>query len=763
MRLRRRKLNLAICVLVLGVGIAAQQAPTVQGVVRDSSGAVVSGAIVTLYNASFHAATSSDSHGQFSFVSPPSEPMTLEVTAAGFLSQHQSLTIGGGSQLEIVLFPAKAKEEITVSATRTDIPLSDTPGSTILLSPADIAAAPRLRVDDMLRQVPGFSLFRRSGSRTANASSQGVSLRGLGGSAASRALVLVDGVPLVDAFGGWVYWDRIPRVSISNVEVFRGGASNLYGSDALGGVVQFLTRQPEGPALSLETSYGNQTTPDTSVWAGTRLDKWNLSAAAELFHTDGYILVPDALRGAVDTNANSEDATVYTTIGHSLGDKGRIFARGNFYTEFRHNGTPIQTNDTQIGEGAMGLDKQFRQSDSLQLRVYGDVQSYNQRFSAIAPDRNSETLTDIQHVPEQVVGGEAHWTHVLGKAHTLIGGIDSNEVIGASNELLFNGPNKARDGGGRQRTTGIFGEDIFRHASWTVILAARFDDWNNFDGKLTTLPKAGQLSTIEYPGRTETAFSPRLSVLRSVNQHLSFTGSVYRAFRAPTLNELYRTFRVGNALTYNNPALNAERLTGAEAGSNLTVLNQRLQLRGTFFWSDIVDPVANVTLSTTPNLITRQKENLGRTRSRGVEVDGIFHASSTIRFSAGYAYTDATVISYPGNPGGIDLQGLDVPQVPRNVFIWEARYWDPTKIFLSVQGRFVGRQFDDDQNQLPLDSFYAMDCQAGRKVTKTTEVFGAVENIFNQRYQVARTPIMNLGPPILFRIGLRLTYPAGKQ
>src|SRR5262249_34854035 len=197
--------------------------------------------------------------------------------------------------------------------------LADTPGSTILLSNTDVSSPPALRVDDVLRQVPGFSLFRRSDSRVANASNQGVSLRGLGGSASSRALVLEDGFPIVDAFGGWVYWDRIPRESIQNVEVFRGGSSNLYGSDALAGVVQFITRQPSAPAVALETSYGSETTPDLSFWTGTRSGNWDLSLASELFRTDGYILVPTWQRGAVDTPANSKDASVELNVGHQVG------------------------------------------------------------------------------------------------------------------------------------------------------------------------------------------------------------------------------------------------------------------------------------------------------------------------------------------------------------------------------------------------------------------------------------------------------------
>ena len=324
-------------------------------------------------------------------------------------------------QLEITLQPAPVKEQVVVSAARSEIRLADTPGSTILLSAQDVTATPALRVDDLLRQVPGFSLFRRSGSRTANASAQGVSLRGLGGSASSRALVMVDDISLVDPFGGWVYWDRVPRAALSSVEVFRGGSSSLYGSSALGGVVQLITRQPESPAITLEGSYGNERTPDISMWTGSRLGRWDYSVATEMFRTDGFVLVPDSVRGSVDTPANSKDATVYARIGHSLGERGTIFARGNFYTEFRNNGTIVQTNDTRIGEGAVGIDKQFGQNDSLTFRLYADVEQYNQRFSAVASDRNSETLTDIQHVPEQVVGGAAQWTHVLGKSQTLSG------------------------------------------------------------------------------------------------------------------------------------------------------------------------------------------------------------------------------------------------------------------------------------------------------------------------------------------------------
>ncbi len=758
------KAVVATVALAIVASMAAAQNIRISGTVRDTTQSSVPGAAVTIHSGKFLATTKTDSNGEFTFVQVPNGPGLLEVLATGLAESHISWKVPPTSTVDIVMTLPGVNEEVVVSATRSEIRLSETPGSMVRLSESDVVASPSLTVDDMLREIPGFSLFRRSGSRTANPTSQGVSLRGLGASGPSRALVLEDGIPLMDPFGGWVYWTRIPHVEVSSVEVFRGGASNLYGTDAMGGVVQFISREAEGPALSLETSYGNERTPNVSLWAGDMIGKWDFDAATDLFRSDGYILVPSSQRGNVDTAANSEHATVDFGVGYRISPNAKIFAKGNFYNEFRNNGTPIQTNDTQIEEGALGLDQQFGSGNSLSLRLFGDVQGYNQRFSSIASDRSSESLTDIQHVPAQQVGGTAQWTHALGKAQTLIVGSDLQEVIGSTDEQLFSsGVNTANTlAGGRQRVFGIFGEDVFQfRQKWTVILGARFDEWWNLDGSMARIPIATSvpLTGTGFPDRSDIAFDPKLSVLRSLNRNLSVTASAYRSFRAPTLNELYRGFRLGNVLTNSNASLKAEYLTGAEAGANITALDQRLELRGTFFWSDIVNPIENVTLSNTPALITRQRQNLGRTRSRGIELDSVFHVDKSIQISAGYDYTDATVVSFPASSS---LLGLDIPEVPRHTFTWEARYWNPKLFLLSVQGRFVGRQFDDDQNQLPLDSFYTMDFLAGRSLTKNLEIFAAAENLLNQRYMVARTPITNLGPPILFRAGVRINFPPAK-
>lgn len=161
----------------------------------------------------------------------------------------------------------------------------------------------------------------------------------------------------------------------------------------------------------------------------------------------------------------------------------------------------------------------------------------------------------------------------------------------------------------------------------------------------------------------------------------------------------------------------------------------------------------------------RQKQNLGRIRSRGVELDGALRVNREIQISAGYAFTDATVVNYAIPKGEISLLGKNVAQVPRSIFTWEARYWNPSRVMLSVQGRFIGNQFDDDQNKYPLGRFYTMDLQIGRNITRNVELFAAAENLLNERYKVANTPtatgsLFNIGPPLLYRVGLRMNFPA---
>ncbi|HYP25418.1 MAG TPA: TonB-dependent receptor [Blastocatellia bacterium] len=755
-------LSLALCPFAPAPNAFAQNsgaAVRVTGVVVDKLGDPITDARITLSGDGADLKQAADREGRFSFDSVTAREATLHVTAPGFVAVKRSWRAGDDAdELRITMEVAITGSVVTVTADRTETRVSDTASSVAVLSGEDLTATSALTLDDALRQVPGFSLFRRSGSRTANPTSQGVSLRGVGASGASRAAVLDDGIPINDPFGGWVYWGRVPRQSVGRVEVVRGGSSSLYGTDALGGVINFIPREPAGSALSLEASYGNQQTPSASLFAGGGLGRWRASLAAEVFHTDGYVLVDEAERGRVDVPAGAEHSTLELTLERLLSTRGRVFARGSLFEESRENGTPLQTNSTHVRQLAAGFDWQSPRAGALSVRLFGGDQIFNQDFSAVSADRNSESLTRSQRVPAQQFGFTAQVARAVGSRQTIVAGVDAREVRGASDELGFFGGRltSASGAGGRERTVGVFGQDIIRVADdWIVTVGGRFDRWRNYDALSTTRPLAapGPTQVTTFEDRSETAFSPRLSVLHRLADNVSLVASGYRAFRAPTLNELYRSFRVGNVVTQANEDLRAERLTGGEAGATFAAFDRRLNVRGVFFWSEITRPVANVTLSVSPDLIVRRRVNLGRTRSRGIEVEADARITSSIVVSGGYLFADATVLEFPANR---ELEGLWLPQVPHHQLTFQARYINPSKMVIGLQGRFAGLQFDDDQNRFELERFFTLDALASRPVARGVEVFAAFENIFNERYSIGRTPVRTVGPPFLARIGIRV-------
>jgi outer membrane receptor protein involved in Fe transport len=397
--------------------------------------------------------------------------------------------------------------------------------------------------------------------------------------------------------------------------------------------------------------------------------------------------------------------------------------------------------------------------DSYSLRLYGGTQTYDQSFTAIAANRNSETLTRLQRVPAQVAGASVQASRTVAERHTVVAGFDAREVRGASDEIIF-ANNRAASlvgAGGRERTFGVFASDISRLGDRLILSGAiRFDRWRNYRALNATRSLATQLATTtNFPGRIESAFSPRGSALLRVTDNVSLSASVARAFRQPTLNELYRAFRVGNVLTLANADLNAERATNAEAGAIFNFLDNRLNARTTVFLTGITRPIANVTLAATPTLITRQRQNLGRTRSQGFESEAEARLIGNLVVSGGYLFVNARVAEFSA---ARDLEGLRLPQVARHQGTFQVRYANPRIITLGLQARALGSQFDDDQNLFRLRPFFTLDALASRRVARGVEIFAAAENLTNSRYDIGRTPVLTVAPPVFARFGVRLRY-----
>ena len=672
-------------------------------------------------------------------------------------------------------------EPVVVSAGRIEQRLRDVPANVTVITREEIAQSPARTVDDLLRQVPGFSLFRRSSSLVNHPTAQGVSLRGIGPSGVSRTLVMLDGVPLNDPFGGWVYWSKVPLESIERIEVARGGGSGVWGNYALGGVINIITRRPEARVAQAKLDVGTRDTVDADLLMSHTTGPWGVSLEGNYFDTDGYKIVKKSQRGDIDVQATSNHKTFNGRVEYVPSTASSLFLAGSFFREDRGNGTPYQENSTETGY--VGTGGRLRTSDGSewQLTVFSHLQTFDSTFSSVTPDRNSETpALDQFDVPSTDAGANLQWSKRIFGSHLLTAGTDVRWIEGETNEFFtfnqalgdFTGRRKA---GGQQFLGGAYLQDIFTPApGLQVTIAGRFDSWQSFNASRVQRNKQTGAITRnnQFDDRDEFAFSPKVAVLYHATDQLSLRSSFYKGFRAPTINELFRPFRVRNDITEANAKLDPERLIGGEVGMDYAITSN-LFSRLTAFWNEVKDPVVNVTKGIGQGAVMepcgfvpvggvcRQRENLDRTRIRGIEAELEYRLHRQWTLSGSYLYNHTEVLSAPNQP---ELEGKWIAQVPRQQFTLKVGYTNQSLINFSVQGRFIGDQFEDDLNTLKLGDYFVVDLMAWRPIPlpklSAGEVFLAVENLFDRTYEVAKTAdgIVTTGMPVLVHGGLRVRF-----
>jgi len=492
------------------------------------------------------------------------------------------------------------------------------------------------------------------------------------------------------------------------------------------------------------------------MFAGVSRKGWSADLSAGHFQTRGYIQVHEAERGPVDSYAGVRSVNASSRIGRSLGSVASIFFHPSYFGESRTNGTPAQINRTHSRQfvlgGRIGPPADAGGSDiALDWRTFGGTQVYDQTFSAVNANRTSESLTRLQRSPSQYFGASGSIQANV-RSHSISAGVDGREVRGSSDEIGFaNGAGTSLLGaGGRERTIGVFAKDLVRVSEKVFVSGGiRYDRWENFGGLSATRSLlSGSTTAIAFPDRNESAWSPSAAVLYQATQEISFRAAASRSFRSPTLNELYRGFRVGNVVTNANADLGAERATNVEAGA--AYRKGVFAVRANVFLTNIDQAIANVTLTATPSLITRQRQNAGETRTAGVEIDAEAKIGM-LDLNVGYLFADSRVTEFPSNPILVDKF---IPQVPRHQLTFQARYPWRSWTF-SLQGRGTGEQFDDDLNQFRLEPYLQLDVFVSRRLGEKLSIFAAVENIFNSRYSTGRTPIRTVSSPIAARVGLR--------
>ena len=723
--------------------------------IEDASGAAVAGATIT--NSSHQTLGYTNQSGTLSISC--FAPCHIEVSAPGFVSQ--SITLAAPAIIH--LQPATKTEQIAVTAYRAPLGDLESPATTRILSQQALATTAGLTLDDQLRQLPGVELFRRSPSLVANPTSQGISLRGLGSTSASRTLVTEDDVPLNDPLGGWIHWQEQPALSIHDIELVRGGASDLYGSSAIGGVINIVPVRPSAGSAELTSTYGGEGTYDSSALAQSKFGPWGMLAAASMLGTNGYIQESPFQRGPVDVASDVHSQNALLAAEHVQGPF-RIFARISAFNDLRHNGTPYQFNGTRLFRYSTGGDWSNTRSGILALRLYGSDERYRQAFSSISNLPNSssptcayrcgETPTKYSYVPTNELGAAIHWSQPLRAGLLLLAGADSHDVRVWDLEQTFGTSAAITNLHDHQRDSGTYAELMASLRSWTFTASGRADWYQNFDGRqLKWTGSTWTPSATQPTQQSQALFDPRLGLSRKLGDHWALSASGFRAFRAPTPNELYRSTQVGNQLTLANNNLLSERATGWETG----VASQQAWgiIRASYFLTQVNRPIAAFTTNPNSSPILLMRENLGQIESRGVSLDYQLSPLRWLTLDGGYQFAHAIV-----SRGTLD-NGKWIPEVARNLATLNLRASRPRLGTLSLQTRLSGRMFDDDANTYVLAGYFRLDAYAShtfhsRPFGSQIDLFAAGENLTGQSIEVSKTPTTTLGQPRVARIGFTL-------
>jgi len=665
-----------------------------------------------------------------------------------------------------------ALPEIVVTAARLPPAAADAAFSVVRIDESVLSRSSRL--DEALRSVPAVSLFRRTSSAAANPTTQGISLRAIAPSGAGRTLVLLDGVPLNDPFGGWVIWSQATPESLESLDVIRGAGSGPYGAGALTGTIT-LRERAKGGALDVSASERGGLRAAGS--ASTRLGPLAVTLSGLREVSDGYVPVRGPAAGAADTPLDLDSRSASLRVDTALG-QANLSVRAATWEEDRGSGL-AGTRANASGHSLSATAAQTPTADGYgwRLQAWRIDSNLANSSASVSADRSTTTPANDQFKTPatgwglnaalrrrmaEFAGGRLEWEL----------GADARFNDGETDELFSNptgaGFARIRRAGGETAVAGAYVDASWSAADWLVAGGLRVDRWENTGGfrQENTLATGAVLLNESDPDRSGEVVSARLAVRRDLGGGYAARAAAYSGFRPATLNELHRPFRVGNDITEANAALTPETLKGVETG--LAFDREGVRWGASVFWNQIEDAIVNVTLGSGPATfpragfvpaggVLRQRQNAGTIDAWGVELTGALDLSSAVSLNAAASWTDAEI---DGGSSATQLTGLRPAQAPE----WSATAgldWRATdRLTLALAARYESSRFDDDLNSRVLDAAVTLDGRAEWAFTRNATLWMAADNLFDENVEVSETGtgVAGYGPPRTISIGLRLSY-----
>ncbi len=670
-------------------------------------------------------------------------------------------------------------DELVVTASRTAERLNQVPASVSVISSEEIRDVPAQGLNDTLRLAPGMNLTMM-GAGEAHPTSYNEAMRGLP-TTETRFLVLIDGTPVNDPFFGYIQWNRIPLDAIERVEVVRGGGSPLWGDTAMGGVVNVLTRPPAGDMLDIDAAGGSYGSYRASAYGAYRVsEQLGLALNTAFSGTAGYQTTPASWTSFGTTTLRSP---VYTPTSSNAGNVGLRadfeprsdltgFVIVNYHDNDQVLSTPIGDDSQRVWTYSGELKKTLGGGASITLAAFHDDSQFvtnNPHLLSFTTEYNSNVHT----TPVSDTGGSLIWSQDLPtilKSYTL--GVDVHSIAGAdyANYYLPSGQLAVPTivGGGKQLFVGGFAQVRLEPVRGLEVLGSvRYQYYRNYDGTDTFPPAIGAV-----PASSQYSTDPRVNVRYALSDSFALRGTYYQSFRAPTLDQLYRTYADTTAGIFEgNPFLKPETLEGGEVGLDFNRPGFRSQITA---YSTTIDNlvtqrnlvpaefptslgvVCGFDPSTFAFLTCTRNINAAAAVARGLEVEADWDVGSGVTAGLAYTYADSHYTSNPEDPAAVGerLEGVPMHNVSGHVAYQARAGWR-----VATDLRWVSKSYGDPHpdDGLIQNAHFVMDVSGSYPLTRYLQAYVQILNLTDTRYIANNgggAPI--LGTPFEVMSGFRL-------
>lgn len=734
-------------------------------ILEFSTGEPVSGANIIFANS--RKGTSTDAKGRFEFNLLGTGNYTLNISHIGFTDTTIDLTLSGDLDLEIRMIEDSVEfASIVVTASRSQRIEEDVPQRVYSIQEETIKSYPATNADDLLKMVPGVVVNRSWGIFSRNAS---VTMRGMPGS--TRSLILLDGIPLNKTSGGSVNWNLITPDEIEKIEVVKGPGSAVYGMNAMGGVINMITRQSskkiDGEA---GIGYGSYNTIQGKLkLLGKQIREsrgfyWKMGGFYR--QGDGYILEPEETRTEYSSEAYLTEYNATALLGYQFSANQKLEVDYRYYHDKRGSGTKVYLEDGSFEsftnhnlrssyDGYIGKTK-------VQVKGFYLIENYERQNESVN-NSGEYKLTDTE-TGKTDAGIWLNFNKFIHPRHSLTWGIDVKYGV-LDNQEIYRTSTDEIYTAGKLIFAGLFLQDEMSFVGDRLKVSAslRIDGANFYDGKLMVNNPTDKTG---FPGNVDTTFntsswiqfSPKLSARYFIRPALSIYTSLASGFMPPRLDDLVGSRKIRRGFKIANPNLLPETLNSIELGLDWTY-KEKLIVKPAFYYSrghdfqylvatgdyideDSDDPVA-----------VYQRQNVSKVEASGFELGMDYFINKNLKLAGSYGYNHSEVLEY-SSADDVDITGKSLNEVPQNL-IFAGIFWYNKIVNLHINYTYTDDQWYDEENSEIIPGYSLINLRLSKTLFKKLELILDIQDLLDEQF-VDRKGYLSPGRFILFELKYRI-------